>query len=198
MTTVPTLSGAQFGVVQPWREVEGGVWFIDRQSGALSNKPCALRVLRRQQAAACGDYARQYLENHGDKKYLSGQLGDWALFFRMLYALIEVPKDAEGRAVPLITVPSTLADASGKLSPQIVPLLPTKEHDFADGQLQRLGREYELLVATQTPDAGINSQQWEAIVDEGKELPLKTLLSRHGSSRLIQVLHGLNGAPWPE
>jgi hypothetical protein len=191
------LAGAQFGRVRPWREIEGGIWLINRQTSQLENRPAAIRIVSRSVRALCDDYARQYLEGRGDKRYLDGQIGEQASFFRALYALIEVPKDAEGALRPLFTVPSTLADANGKLSAAVVPLLPTKDLDFADGQLARISREYALLAAEQTPDRFLTAEEWEAIVTEGKEQPLKTLHSRYGSSRLIQALHGLT-AGWPE
>ena len=190
----PTLSGAQFGRVQCWREVPGGIW-IETKEG-LVNRPAAVRVLRRGMSQACLDYARQYLQSRADKAMLPQQLSDWTLFFRMHYALIEVPQDADGVLRPMFVVPTTLVDATGKLSPAVVPNLPL--NDLVDGQLDRIGREYDLLCATETPDRGLTHPEWEAIVEEGKEQPLKTLHSRHGSSRLIQVLHFMGAGAWPE
>lgn len=192
--TAPTLSGTQFGRVQCWREIEGGIWLHTDQG--LVNQPAAVQVLRRGMSQACMDYARQYLQGRADKVMLPQQLADWTLFFRMHYALCDVPQDAEGKLKPLFTLPATLIDATGKLSHALIPKLPL--NDLADGQLDRIGREYDLLCATETPDRGLTHAEWESIVEEGKEQPLKTLHSRHGSSRLIQVLHFMGAGAWPE
>jgi hypothetical protein len=76
----------------------------------------------------------------------------------------------------------------------VVSTLPL--HDAVEGQLGRLAREYEILKECETPVA-LSHSQWEAIVNEGKDESLRSLVSRHGSSALIQVLHGL-GSAYPE
>ncbi len=190
----PTLSGAQFGRVQPWREIEGGIWLDTKEKG-LHNIQAAVRIVSRRVAATCLDYARQYLQGRADKVMLGTQLDEMAGFFRAHYALCQAPLDAEAAPVPLFPMPSTIADASGKLIPSVVALLAL--HDLADGQLDRINREYDLLRATQTPDRGLTHAEWEAIVEEGKSQPLATLHSRHGSSRLIQALHFMGAQAWP-
>lgn len=188
----PTLSGAHRGKVRPYREVPGGLW-LDTSQGMVS-RPCALRVVRESVTYACADYARQYLSSRGDKNFLPGQVVLWTNFFRLHHALIELPQDPEAPHVQLYSLPVTLADASGKLNASIVPTLPLSE--AADGQLEMLIREYEILRETETPVA-LSHEQWEAIVSQGKDESLRTLVSRHGSSALIQVLHGM-GSAYPE
>lgn len=190
----PTLSGAHSRRgVRPWREVPGGL-MLETEAEGLITKPCALRVVKETKALACADYARQYLSLRGDKQHMPGQLILWSAFFQLHFALIEVPTDDDAPHRPLFTIPSTLSDATGKLNPTIVPTLGL--NDAIDGEIGRLSREYDLLRETQTPVA-ITHQQWEAIVSEGKAESLKTLVLRHGSSALIQVLHGL-GSAYPE
>lgn len=190
----PTLAGAQFGRVQPWREIEGGIW-LDTKDKGLHRVPAAVRIVRRQVASSCLDYARQYLQGRADKVMLGSQLEEMAGFFRAHYALCQVPLDAEAPLVQMFLIPPTIVDATGKLIPSVVGLLPL--HDLADGQLDRINREYDLLRATETPDRGLTHQEWEAIVEEGKTQPLATLHSRHGSSRLIQALHFMGAQAWP-
>ncbi len=191
----PTLSGAQFGRVQCWREIPGGIW-LDIKDQGLHNRPAAVRFVSRKVSANCMDYARQYLQGRADKMMMGAQLDEQRAFFLMHYALVEVPRDAESKPAQMFAVPPTLVDAAGKISAAIVPTLAL--NDLVAGQLERITREYELLHATETPDRSLTSQEWETIVAEGKEQPLKTLHSRHGSSRLIQVLHGLRDGVWPE
>jgi hypothetical protein len=197
MKTTPTLSGAQHGCFRPYREVPGGIWLDTKDQGVI-NRSCALQTIRRAVSVTCADYARQYLSSRGDKSYHAGQLGELTLFFRLHYALIEVPTTGtyDTEPVLLYPVPGTLADANGKLNSTIVSTLPL--NDLVDGQMDRLSREFELLRETETPDRAPTHTEWEAIVNEGKEQSLRTLHSRYGSSALIQVLHGLGAAPWPE
>lgn len=188
----PTLSGAQHGRVRPCREVPGGI-ALDTAQG-LVIRPCALRLVKESLVYTCADYARQYLASRGDKNYLPQQLIVWTQFFMLHHALIEIPQAPEAPHVPMFPLPPTLADASGKINPLVVSNLPL--HDAVEGQLGRLAREYEILKETETP-VSIGHAKWEAIVNEGKLESLKTLLSRHGSSALIQVLHGMTG-DYPE
>ena len=188
----PTLSGAQHGRVRPWREVPGGI-ALDTSQG-LVTRPCALRLVKESLVYTCADYARQYLASRGDKNYLPTQLVVWTQFLMLHSAIIDVPASPEAPHVPMFPLPPTLADASGKLNPIVVSTLPL--HDAVEGQLGRLAREYEILKETETPVA-LSHAQWEAIVSEGKDESLRSLVSRHGSSALIQVLHGM-GATYPE
>jgi hypothetical protein len=194
MSQHPTLSGAQHGRVRPWREVPGGL-YLDSEEMGVSVRPCALRILREPIVYLCTDYARQYLSSRGDKSYIPGQLVLWSQFFQLHFALIEIPQDPGAKQQLLFAMPPTLADEAGRLNPILVPSLPLNE--AADGQLGRLWREYELLKATETPVA-LTHEKWEAIVNEGKSESLRSLHLRHGSSALIQVLHGMSGEDWPE
>lgn len=194
MSSNPTLSGAQRGQFRPWREVPGGICMSTEDLG-LIRRPCALRPVSRRYSTLCMDYARQYLSSRGDGKYLPGQIGEWEWFFQAHFALIEVPQDEAAKHKLLFELPPTLTDDKGKLNPGIAATLPLQ--DAVDGELTRLWREYEILRETETPETVVSHPQWEAIVAEGKEHALKTLVSRHGSSALIQVLHGM-GRDYPE
>ena len=190
----PTLSGIERGRPCPVVEVEGGIW-IEDADGNLTNKPAALKIISERLRALCIDYARQLLQARGDKTFLPSQIERWAAFFMMHHALVGVPiPGAEGMVKKLYPPPAELADKDGKLNISVALSLPLG--DLADGQLDMLARVYDLHVMTQTPRM-LTSQQWDAIVNEGKDESLKTLHSRHGSSALIQVLHGLR-SPWPE
>lgn len=193
----PTLAGAHRGKVRPWRVVEGGIW-LDTEKEGLVNRECALRIVKETAVYRCIDYARQYLVSRGDKEYSQGQLNAWTNFFLFHHALIEVPSEGIDK-LPLLfgdaQLPPSLADSSGKLSIPIVATLPL--NDLAEGQMGRLTKEYAILRETETPDGSLSHKQWSAIVAEGKDDALKTLVSRHGSSALIQVLHGM-GSVYPE
>jgi hypothetical protein len=193
MSEIIKLAGADRGLFRPWREVKGGLWLLDGDS--LINKPCALRLVPRKVMAACQDYARQWFAQRGDKNFLAGQLSAQVYFFLLHFALIE-PVSESGTTVPLFGSVPVLADATGKLSIPAASALPLG--DAADGQLDRLVNEYELLKQTQTPDGGLTHAQWEALIAEGKAESLRTLHSRHGSSALIRVLSGLDGVPYPD
>lgn len=193
----PTLAGAHRGKVRPWRIVEGGIW-MDTENEGLVNRECALRIVKETVVYSCIDYARQYLSGRGDKAYSQGQLNAWTNFFLFHFALIHPPREGTEKLVPLFgdaQLPPSLADSSGKLSLSLVASLPL--NDIAEGQMGRLTREYAILRETETPDGGLTHKQWSAIVSEGKDDALKTLVLRHGSSALIQVLHGMGNA-YPE
>ncbi len=190
----PTLSGIERGRPCPIVEVEGGIW-IEDADGNLTNQPAALKIVSERQRTICIDYARQLLQSRGDKTFLNSQLERMAAFFMMHQALVSVPiPGAEGLAKKLYPAPPELADKDGKINVSVALELPLGR--LADGQLDMLARAYDLHVVTQTPRS-LTSQQWEAIVNEGKDESLKTLQLRHGSSALIQVLHGFGGR-WPE
>lgn len=194
----PTLSGAERGKARPAAEVPGGIWI--EETGELVNKAAWLAVVGERKASACVDYARQYLKSRGDSDYLPGQLARSSNFFMMHHALIAPPANGSAfgageKFAPLYPLPPTLTDEKGKLNPTLVSGLVLG--DLASGQLDNLKSQYDLLLATQTP-ASISHAKWEAIVEEGKTCALSTLHSRHGSSALIQVLHGLSGGVWPE
>ena len=97
---------------------------------------------------------------------------------------------------PLFPLPAGVSDPeTGKLNIKLAGSLPL--WDLADGQLQRLREEYGLLLATETPPS-ISHEKWEAIVSAAGKSSLTTLRLQHGSSALIQVLHGMGDELWPE
>lgn len=187
-----SLSGAERGKFQPWREIKGGLYF--EEAGGIVNKPCAVRLTTRRIVAVCQDYARQYFTKRGDGQCAPGQFADLAQFLLLHYCVIQVPAE-DGVMRPLFPIP-TLADKTGVINAAEINGLPL--HNLVDGQIHVLVREYELLKATQTPDRGLTHQEWEALITEGKTESLRTLHLRHGSSALIQVLHGLDGVQYPE
>jgi len=185
----PTLSGAETGKVTIAGEVKGGIYFQDDE-GNTTNRAAMLRLVREKDAALCLDNARKYLQAKGDDKFLPGQLQRWASLFQLHFALFD-PATGK-RMFPAILM---ISDEKGKVDPAAVARLPLL--DLADGQMDRLWNEYAILQQTQTP-AAVTHEQWEALITEGKTESLKTLHSRHGSSALIQVLHGMAGRVWPE
>jgi len=192
MTTQPTLSGAESGRVRPLRPVAGGIWFV--KDDKLENVPCALRVVPERAAVAYSDLARQYLRGRGDGEITGAALGRWTGLLRLQHALVSADS-VPGKVRPLFPMPD-LCDAKGKVNPLMMGQLALL--DLADAQFDRLVEEYDLLMATQCP-ASITHEQWEKIVSEGKAgSALKELVSRHGSSALIQVLHGMGDAGWGE
>lgn len=194
MSQPPHLAGAHRGSVRPYREVPGGLWLEDAD-GQLTSRPCALRIVSETKVYRYSDLARQYLEGRGNGRYLPGQIEVWTNFLMFHQALIRVPTEPGAPHVPLCPEwELTLTDTTGKLNVAIFHMLLL--HGAADGQLQHLGSEYDILRKTETP-ASITHEQWKRIVEEGKSSSLKSLHSQHGSSALIQVLHGL-GAEYPE
>lgn len=214
----PTLSGAERGRVNPSREIPGGIWLLE-EDGTLVNRPAAIRLLRQRETNRCQDLARQYLATRGDKNVSLTSYGMHANLLAMHLALC-VP--AEGRAygpgeidpvtgngyvgsikgtMPAAMFPrvlDALSDANGKLVDKaslLIEALPLQV--LADGQLEHLVNQYDLLKETQTP-ATITHAQWEQIIKEGKSASLRTLISQHGSSALIQVLHGTDAGVWQE
>ncbi len=186
MSASPTLSGAELGKCNPRREVPGGIWI--EEGGALVNRPAWLRIVRERDGNASLDYARQLLTARGDGTFIPGQLSRWAMFFQLHFALIEPPQEGKPQAL-MFPIPPGLADEKGKLSIPAVWQLPL--NDLADGQLDRLGDEYSILRQTETP-AALTHKEWETLIAEGKQHSLETLVSRHGYSALIQLLHGLS------
>lgn len=189
----PTLSGAERGRVRPVRIIEGGIYLFDAD-GNLKNVPCALRVLKQNEISLCFAYARQYLSARGDGQFSPRELSDAEATVRFHLSLVS-PDATAGRPEPLYPLPANLTDSKGKID--AVQFAQLALWGLADGQLERLAEEYALLLRTQLPTA-LNHDQWTAIVNEGKSSSLKTLHSQHGSSALIQVLHGLDGRAWPE
>ncbi len=181
----PTLSGAQAGEVRPVREVEKGIWIYE--GDRLVNKPCWLRVVRERDGSACLDYARQLLTARGDGKYTPQQLQRWTNFFLLHFAMIEPPQDG-APLVQMYPLPAGVSDKNGKLD--LASVWTLQLHNLADGQGGRLADEYDLLLQTQTP-AALTHAEWEALITEGKEQSLMTLVSLRGCSALIQLLSGI-------
>lgn len=193
MSETISLAGAEHGKFQPWREIKGGLWF--EEGGQYVNKACAVRLTTRRITALCQDYARQFLSQRGDKMLTPGQFADWSRFLLLHYVLIQVP-GSDGAMRPLFSTPLDLGDKDGKVNMAAIHGLPL--HALADGQILVAEREYELLKQTQTPDRGLTHTEWEALITEGKVSSLQALHSKHGSSALIQLLHGLDGVEYPQ
>lgn len=185
----PTLSGAEGGRVAIAGDVPGGIYFEDAD-GNLSNRPAMLRLVREKDGMLCLDWARQYLALRGSESPLAGQMQRWCILFQMHFSLFD-PSTGK-RMFPQI---QHVADEKGKIQRESVERLPLL--DLADGQLDKLWNEYGILQKRQTP-AALTHEQWEALVQEGKAESLRTLHSKHGSSALIHLLHGLDGRVWPE
>lgn len=188
MTTSPTLSGAEKGRVRPRRVIEGGIYLLDSATDDLINKVAAVKLIPERTTQLCWDYARQALTERGDGRGTTGDLSRVANILIMHHALCE---PESGLLFPL---PDNISNGKGKVNAAAVWTLPL--WDLADGQLDRLIREMEILKETQTP-AALTHAQWESIVTEGKSQSLRTLHLQHGSSALIQVLHGMAVAVWP-
>ncbi len=188
----PTLAGAQLGRVRPVRQVPGGVWFA-REDGTLENLPAALRVVPQKRLVRCEDLARQLLKARGDREVAPLAYASTATLFWMHEALIAPPSSAAAPFQPLCPLPPGLADHEGRLVLKMAGELPLWE--LADGQLQHLRDQYELLLATETPPS-ITHEQWERIIAEAGKSSLRTLVAQHGPSALIQVLHGTPEGAW--
>jgi hypothetical protein len=190
----PTLAGAQTGRVRPVRLIEGGVWFTNDE-GDLRCQPAALRIVSQKVILRCEDLARQFLRQRGDQMVTPMVWSGLSSLFMMHQALIHPPvPGSQAPFAPLHPLPPGIADHdSGKIDMKIAAVLPL--WDLADGQIQMLRDEYSLLLATETPPA-ISHEKWEAIVAAAGKSSLKTLLSQHGSSALIQVLHGTDDEVW--
>jgi hypothetical protein len=189
---LPTLAGAQHGRVRPVRQVPGGVWFA-REDGDLECLPAALRIVPQKKLVRCEDLARQFLKSRGDREVAPLAYASTATLFWMHEALIAPPATPTAPLVSLCPLPPGIADQEGRLVLKMAGELPLWE--LADGQLQHLRDQYELLLATETPPS-ITHEQWEAIVREAGKSSLRTLALQHGPSALIQVLHGTPAAAW--
>lgn len=185
----PTLSGAERGRVAIVGEVAGGIYLQDA-NGNLINRPAMLRLVREKDGILCLEWARQYMALRGIEAPLAGQLQRWSILLQMHFALIDPATNQ--RMFPQI---ASIADEKGKVQRAALESLPLL--DLADGQLDKLWFEYGALQKRQTP-ATLTHEQWEALVNEGKAESLRTLHSKHGSSVLIHLLHGLDGRAWPE
>lgn len=192
----PSLAGAERGRARPVRVVQGGVW-LTTEDGELRNLPAALRLVTQRVIIRCEDLARQFLLAQGDGNYTMMAFGGLSTLLFMHHALVQPPAVPGSLAplVPLFPLPPNIADDKGRIDRKIAGVLPL--WDLADGQLQRLRDEYDLLLATETPPS-LTHEQWEAIVAEAGKSTLRTLVAQHGPSALIQVLHGTDAARWQE
>lgn len=189
----PTLAGAERGKVRPYRQVPGGIWLLNSETEALSNVPCALRLVPERRVELFAELARQYLAGRGDGQVSAVAHARVKARMHLQYALVRPDAKPGEPAQPLYPLPQ-LADEKGRVYPLMVEQLVL--WDLVDGQLDRLVDEYGILVTTETP-AALSHAKWEEIVTEGKKgSALKELVSRHGSSALIQVLHGTDDAAW--
>lgn len=189
----PTLAGAERGRVRPVRVVKGGIWFA-REDGELENREAALRIIPQKVMLRCEDLARQFLKEQGTGEYTMLAYAGVSALLYMHHALVQ-PAPGSGPLVPLFPLPPSIADDKGRINRKIAGALPLWE--LADGQLQRLRDEYELLLATETP-ASLTHEQWEKIVSDAGKSSLKTLVAQHGPSAVIQVLHGTAVERWQE
>lgn len=187
----PTLSGAERGRVRPYRKIEGGI-HIFREDGEIQNVPCALRILRQNELSLSFAYARQYVAGRTENVFSPRELAEAEATVKFHMALVQ-PDAGVQKPEPLFPLPDGIADGKGKVNPILFSQLALWR--LADGQLDQLIDEYALLLKTQIPTA-LTHEQWEAIVKEGKSESLRTLVSRHGSSALIQVLHGTPAEAW--
>lgn len=183
----PNLAGAERGTARPFRAVPGGVWLFE-ETGPR-RVPCALRIVRLRDSMRCEDYARQYLAARGDGQVNGGMLATEKFVLVLHEALVQ---DGNPNS-PLFPLPATIADEKGKINPTIMATLPLR--DMMDGELGRLQDEYDLLMATEGPTS-VTTEQWEAIVKQGKVSALGSLVSQYGSSALIRVLHGTAEGAW--
>lgn len=191
--TTPTLAGAQHGrSPRPLRDIPGGFW-IHNEEGELVNRPGALRVVRARDIRRCEDYARQYLAQRGDRSVPALAHAGLSTILWLHIALVH-PGHSEGPRRPIYPLPDNLAGEDGKVNTKALDALQL--HDLADGQAEYLYGQYRILLATETPPS-LNNEQWEAIVSDAKKgCALRTLILQHGSSALIQVLHGMGDEAW--
>lgn len=193
MTNQPTLAGAERGKVQPYRRVRDGVWLL-KDDGTLANFPAAMRLLSHRRTSVFRGYARQYLAQKGDGTVDERELNNEVTILSLHWSLIPADSRPGVEVQPLFPFPPTLVSQKGLIDVSSMDALPLR--DLADGEVERLVEEYHILRRTQLPPYPTH-EQWQAVLEEGKTDALRTLHSRHGSSVLIQVLHGMDGLPWP-
>lgn len=187
------LFGAETGKVMPYHAVKDGACLL-QDDGSIKHVPVWLRLIGDQKQRMNMTYARQYLAKKGDGSMTDGEL-HWETWMLNMHEILVLPNSFEsGRPTPAFPVPLTLVNAKGIVNSTDMDVLPLRK--LVDGELSRLIQEYKLFLKLQLPPYP-TQEQMQQIVDEGKTDALKTLHSRHGSSALIQVLHGLEGVPWP-
>ncbi len=187
------LFGTETGKVTPYHPIKDGVCLL-QEDGTIKNVPVWMRLIGDQKQRLHMSYARQYLSKKGDSVITDGEL-NWETWMLSMHEILILPIPSEGgKPTPAFPTPLTLISSKGLISQTDMDVLPLRK--LADGELNRLMKEYQLFVRVQLPPYP-TQEQMKQILDEGKTDALKTLHSRHGSSALIQVLHGLEGAPWP-
>lgn len=188
------LHGAETGKVTPYHPLKDGIYLLN-EDGSLRNVPVWMRLIGDQKQRINMAYARQYLSKKRDGNYSQAEL-NWETWMLNLHEiLIQSNPPTGGRATPAFPIPLTAVNSKGLVDSTALDVLPLRQ--LADGELNRLIEEYGLFIRLQLPPYPTH-EQMQQIIDEGKVDALKTLHSRHGSSVLIQVLHGLDGVPWPE
>jgi len=192
--STPTLSGAERGKVQPYRKVPDGLYLLDGDTGALRNVQCALRLVGERRLSAFRGYVQQYLSKKGTGEYDDTTFGREVTLLMLHWALVP-PEARAGQPVqPIFPLPHDFTDPRGVVNAGAMDALALR--DLADGEMSRLAQEYDLLIKTQLPPF-VSHEVWQKIVNEGKDCSLRTLRLQHGSSALIQVLHGMGDLPWP-
>jgi len=187
------LFGTEKGRVTPYHPVKDGVYLL-QEDGTIKNVPVWMRLIGDQKQRLNMSYARQYLSKKGDGVITDGEL-NWETWMLNMHEILIVPDPPEGgKPTPAFPPLITLVSAKGVVSQTDMDLLPLRK--LADGELNRLMQEYRLFLKLQLPPYPTH-EQMQQMIDEGKTDALKTLHSRHGSSALIQVLHGLGESPWP-
>lgn len=190
----PTLAGAERGSARPIREIPGGIWIYSTADAERpENVQCSLRVVRESVTSSCVDYARQYLQSRGDKSFTAGQLTRLVIFLQMHEALIDTPIGDE-KLKALYPLPATIANDKGQINAKTIDMLSLGR--LADGQLDKIQREYAILIETETPSV-LTHKEWGALIEQGKSESLRTLILQHGSSALTQLVHGM-GREYPE
>lgn len=197
MNDQPSAAGIETGRVTPFRIIPGGIYFVGKKNpqtglweddGQIRNHPAALRVLRQAEVRECNDFARQYLAGMGDGSYSAMDHASESALLQMHKALIPVDSEVGRVPTPLYPLPLTLA-SKGKIDRTAMDILDLR--NLADGQLEAIMEQYQLLQRTQCPPY-VTHEQFGAVVAELKKSSFwKDQHSRDGFSAVIAVLHGL-------
>lgn len=203
MNEQPSAAGIETGRVTPFRTIPGGIYFVGKRNpqtglweddGQVRNHPAALRVLRQAEIRECNDYARQYLSGRGDGSYTGVDLATESALLQMHKALI-APDAGPGRIPPpLYPVPLTLA-TKGKIDPTSMDLLELR--NLADGQLDAIMEQYQILLRTQCPPYVSHEQFGQVVAELKKSSFWKDQHSQDGFSAVQAVLHGLADRAFP-
>jgi hypothetical protein len=203
MNDQPSAAGIETGRVTPFRTIPGGIFFVGKRNpqtglweddGQVRNHPAALRVLRQAEVRECNDFARQYLSGQGDGVYSAVDHATESALLQMHKALIPVDAEVGRMPAPLYPVPITIA-SKGKIDRTAMDLLELR--NLADGQLEAIMEQYQILQRTQCPPY-VSHEQFGAVVAELKKSSFwQAQHSQDGFSAVIAVLHGLAGRALP-